>query len=145
MKTVNTFTDIGVFRNVVSAINRRADYVRTKDNGIVITNELAIKPTIKFIGTVKLHGTNSSVRFDSDGEVLFQSRKHILSMTKDNVGFIFFGSSKKDIFIEWNKQIRKNIEGLETCSVIFFGEWCGGNIQNGVAINGLDKMFVLFA
>jgi hypothetical protein len=27
----------------------------------------------------------------------------------------------------------------------FYGEWCGGNIQKGVAINGLPKMFVIFA
>ena len=27
---------------------------------------------------------------------------------------------------------------------IIYGEWCGGNIQKGVAINGLEKMFVIF-
>lgn len=26
-----------------------------------------------------------------------------------------------------------------------YGEWCGGNIQKGVALNGLQKMFVIFA
>ena len=28
------------------------------------------------------------------------------------------------------------------CAV--YGEWCGGNIQKGVAINGLPKMFIIF-
>jgi hypothetical protein len=28
--------------------------------------------------------------------------------------------------------------------IAVYGEWCGGNIQKGVAINGLSKMFIIF-
>ena len=38
----------------------------------------------------------------------------------------------------------KNVLNLPEGDVVLFGEWCGGNIQQNVAITGLDKMFVLF-
>ena len=41
--------------------------------------------------------------------------------------------------------ICSEIDGIkfnDYCAI--YGEWCGGNIQKGVAINGLNKMFVIF-
>jgi len=43
--------------------------------------------------------------------------------------------------LNWHKLLRRfNF----TDYVAVYGEWCGGNIQKGVAINGLAKMFIIF-
>lgn len=43
--------------------------------------------------------------------------------------------------LNWHKSLRRfNF----TEYVAVYGEWCGGNIQKGVAINGLAKMFIIF-
>lgn len=141
-KSVNKFTDIGQFRNVIKHIYDMETYVGLDENDDVIRNTEVEMPKIKFTGFVKLHGSNASVGFNSNDEIFYQSRNRILTLSKDNAGFVFFANSKEDIFYKWYNEIKNNIE---KSSIIFFGEWCGGNIQKGVAINGLEKMFVLFA
>ena len=72
-------------------------------------------------------------------------KKKIKNITKknlsDNAGFAFFVESNKEIFNE----LFKTIDIKDADFITIFGEWCGGNIQKGVAINDLDKMFVVFA
>ena len=55
------FPKIEQYRNVVSAINRSYSYVGLDENGDAIYDQLKPKPTIKFKGTVKLHGTNAGI------------------------------------------------------------------------------------
>jgi hypothetical protein len=45
-------------------------------------------PTVEFVGTVKLHGTNAAVCVrGADGPLWAQSRKNVLSKDRDNAGF----------------------------------------------------------
>ena len=142
MKKFVSFTKIGQFRQIVRDVRHVSQFQGMDDNGDMIMNRTADMPTISFKGTVKLHGTNAGV--GSDGvDQWAQSRKGIITTQRDNAGFAFFTESNKDVFESFLSDVRKK-EQLTTESVIIFGEWCGGNIQKGVAINGLDKMFVIF-
>ncbi|MDA3854911.1 MAG: RNA ligase family protein [Candidatus Woesearchaeota archaeon] len=129
MKKMITFTKIGQFRQVI----RDVCYVNPE-------NPVYTFPTLTFEGTVKMHGTNAGISYTEEDGLWVQSRKNIITVEKDNAGFAFFVESKKDIFQNWFNILKR--EGYITT---IFGEWCGGNIQKGVALNQLDKMFVIFA
>jgi hypothetical protein len=99
-------------------------------------------PTLKFNGTVKLHGTNACVVYDVDTDSFaYQSRERMLSLTQDNAGFMLWASQEviKNVF----RQLVDNSLHAQK-SVYFYGEWAGGNIQKGVGISGLDKKFYIF-
>jgi hypothetical protein len=58
-------------------------------------------PTIKFTGTVKVHGTNAGIGYDPISKTVWaQSRNHVLSDKSDNCGFHTFVMLNKDIFIQ---------------------------------------------
>jgi hypothetical protein len=116
------FPDIAQFRNVVKLVRERADHL-----GVPV-------PTISFVGSVKLHGTNASIVFPENGEYYCQSRSQILSATQDNNGFA-----------KWVAANEKLFEPLQNSGLVVFGEWCGQGIQKGVAISQVPKMFVVFA
>ena len=104
-------------------------------------------PSLKFTGTVKLHGTNSALVYQKDREHWCQSRNNILGAGKDNAGFYqamnpiaarFFA----EFVLPRSQAIREFYEQGRT--VVIYGEWCGATIQSNVAICGLPKMFVIF-
>lgn len=132
------FPSINQFRHLIRNVRQRSE------NGI--------HPTLPFRGTVKLHGTNASIVFHR-GEIGFQSRTRIITPVDDNAGFAAYMHplSKDERFGHGLRtlvsQISEKGYHFETAfeRVIIYGEWCGGNIQSGVAINQVDKMFVIFA
>ena len=95
-------------------------------------------PELSFEGTIKLHGTNAAVIRNEDGSIHFQSRERIITPLSDNAGFALWAST-----INW-EQIFACIPSAVGSRVELFGEWCGGNIQQGVALNQLSKRFVIF-
>lgn len=120
------FPKIGQFKDVIKQV---------KDQATWKNSEL---PTLTFTGTVKLHGTNAAVVRNADGSIHFQSRENIITPVKDNAGFAVWAST-----INWNA-LFKCFSSNDEDEIAIFGEWCGGNIQKGVALNQLDKMFVIF-
>lgn len=118
------FNKIEQFRNIVKQVR---DYCSYHNEPL---------PTILFDGTVKLHGTNAAVGI-KDGEFYCQSRSRIITPEDDNFGF--------SSFVEENKSYFEDLfNSFDANHAIIYGEWCGGNIQSGVALTGLDKMFVIF-
>jgi len=102
---------------------------------------------LKFIGTVKLHGSNSAIGYQKDSGHWCQSRNNVITPQKDNAGFAqcidpladqFFN----DYVLPQSPAIREQYE--QGRKIVIFGEWCGGNIQKNVAICDLPKMFVIF-
>lgn len=102
------------------------------------------KPVLTFHGTVKLHGTNAAVCHNATDGLWFQSRKMIITPEKDNAGFAKFADERRDTFTRIIREIREKTGHMENSTVCLFGEWCGGNIQPGVALSQCLKMFVIF-
>ena len=98
---------------------------------------------VEFEGTVKLHGSNAGV-ISAPGELLqAQSRKHLI----DETGLSGFGAfvAQNEALLHWlidDLMATNNV--LATSTVVLFGEWCGGNIQKGVALTQLPKQFVVY-
>lgn len=130
------YPKIGGLKEVIYAVNRRAGYQGQDADDKPIYGDPGPLPTLTFEGTVKLHGTNAAIRFinaDPGHYAAYQSRNRILTLEKDNAGFVAW-------CIERN--IYAGIPG--ELPEIVFGEFCGGNIQAGVGITGMPKMFVTF-
>lgn len=144
------FPSIEALRNVIQQVTHRARYRGEDENGQPIYDENAPLPTLDFRGTVKLHGSNGGVvwqwdRLAFEYVVQIQSREKILTPTSDNAGFAAFMYTKNLDAILGKIMKVNNTIGYTPQVVRLYGEWCGGNIQKGVAINGLDKMFMIFA
>lgn len=130
------FPSIEQLRNVVRTVKSSHDYKGKDEEGKAIYYHDTDYPTLKFIGTVKLHGTNAGIVKYSDGRLEYQSRERVLSLDADNSNFMETMSNLNTSFLFDRFQFS------DYCAV--YGEWCGGNIQKNVAINGLPKMFVIF-
>ena len=134
---MKSFTDIGQFRSVIRALKSSHDYQGQDEDDQPIFRHVNPYPTLKFIGTVKLHGTNAAIVKYKDGHYEFQSRERVLALGDDNSAFML-NLSKKNY-----QQLFDGIEFDDHCAI--YGEWCGQGIQAGVAISKLPKMFVIFA
>lgn len=140
-----SFPSIEQFRNVVGSVNRQYNFVGLDENGEAIYDSSLPKPVLTFKGTVKLHGTNAGVCFNDVDGMWYQSRENIITPEKDNAGFAFFADANKQQFASMFAKIaeRSNIDTTKN-TISIYGEWCGGNIQKGVAICNLPKSFFIF-
>lgn len=140
MTDMKKFGSIESLRNVVANVRRWTDFHR------------CAAPTVTFKGTVKLHGSNGGVTVTPDG-LIAQSRNNILDLQNDNAGFAQFIA--RDIssdafgllahYLHYQQHPGVHVEEGKENHYIFYGEWCGGSIQKGVALNQLPKHFVIFA
>ena len=130
------FPSIDQLRNVVKQVRLNHDYKGSDDLGNPKYQHDTLYPTLKFKGTVKLHGTNAGIVRYLDGHTEYQSRERVLTLESDNAGFMAAMSQKNLGFLF------DRFSFQDYCAI--YGEWCGGSIQKGVALNGLEKMFVIF-
>ena len=145
------FPKIRQYKSVIKEIRHYSQHREADSEGVYAVNREAALPNLNYIGTVKLHGTNASVRLDQNGNLSIQSRGRILSLESDNAGFARFviEAVGEDYWKNILSKIRSSWETSngpnELAQITAYGEWCGGNIQKGIAISGLDKMFVAFS
>lgn len=123
------------FRHVITSVKKFADQHN---------DEL---PTLKFVGTVKLHGSNAAIGFQKDSGHWTQSRNNIITPLKDFESCAKSLSPVADQF--FNEVVLPQCPAIREQyelgrKIVLFGEWCGGKIQKNVAIFGLPKMFVIF-
>jgi len=70
------YNSIEQFRNVIRKVKENHDYQGKDESGNAIYSHTSDYPTIKFRGTVKIHGTNAAVvKYKSDERIEFQSRE----------------------------------------------------------------------
>lgn len=147
---------IGQYKDIFREVKHRATFVGLDDAGEAIYNPHAILPTLHFKGTVKLHGTNAAIVYNwnplsHDYVTHTQSRNNIITPQNDNAGFSTFAyTAVNDGIPLFDILISKIIKASPTMeytpqTISIFGEWCGGNIQDKVALNKLPKMFVIFS
>ena len=149
VQRVIKFPSINQYRQVVKHVQTQSQYVGKDENGDAIYDKSLPFPVLKFRGTVKLHGTNGGITYNwKTGETTYQSRERELSLTSDNAGFMLHMMQHRleyDVSLQVLELLDIEIPGDSVDSITIFGEWCGGSIQKGVALNGLEKMFVVFA
>jgi hypothetical protein len=128
---MDKFTSIGQYRNVVKTIVGHFQKIQSPH----------LIPTLSFMGTVKLHGTNAGVR-RFHGKFQPQSRENILSVDADNYGFArFIEEIPKDDLNALFDEFSDHPDG----DITLYGEWIGKGIQDTVAISELpEKEWVLF-
>lgn len=139
------FPSIDQFRTVVSNINRQYNFVGLDENGEAIYDPSLPKPTLKFKGTVKLHGTNAGVSFNKESGMWAQSRENIITPEHDNAGFAFFAHSHETEFLRLFLEVatKEDID-INKNTISIYGEWVGKGIQKGVGISNIEKSFFIF-
>ena len=127
-----SFPSIDQFRGVIKYVTDNCKHHSVK------------LPTLNFIGTVKLHGSNHGVCMSPDGEIYTQSREHITTFESDNAGSHVWTMANIERFKTVFAYIKRFYLVEEGETIQIFGEWCGGNIQKGVGISHVPKNFVVF-
>jgi len=106
-------------------------------------------PTIKFKGSVKLHGTNTAIIFATGKMgVYFQSRERVLSHGDDQNGFwttlskIPYSTLINALPVQLREEWDQTLAPIKV-----YGEWCGKGVMKAAdtAVAQLDKLFVAFA
>jgi len=145
MKKHSAFPKIGQYRQVVKEAKQRAAYIGKDENGDPIYDYSKVAPTIKFKGTVKLHGTNAGIGHTEEDGLWAQSRSNIITPENDNMGFARYVEDNKKSFEELVEHVRYVNSKLNPNDGVFiFGEWAGKGIQKGVGISQIEKSFFIF-
>lgn len=101
---------------------------------------------VNLIGTVKIHGTNSSIGLDlKDNSLFYQSRNRVLSLDDDNYDFAKYIEDNKAEFLKIFDEIKNKINTEKYDSIIIYGELAGKGIQNKVAVSQIDRFFAPFS
>jgi hypothetical protein len=145
MKKMIKYPSTPQFREVVVDVSRRYNFSGLDENGNAIYDPSKPKPIIKFIGTVKLHGTSAAVLFNNKSGLWCQSRGNIITPQSDNAGFAFFAESTKDSWLKIINEIRDKYNiNLDDNTICVYSEWAGGNIQKGVGITNIEKSCFIY-
>lgn len=127
MREIVKFESVSQFRNFIKIIQ----YLGLRKSNL--------------IGTVKIHGTNSSVGLDlKDNSLFCQSRNRVLSLDDDNYDFVKYIEDNKSEFLKIFNEIKNKINTENYDSIIIYGEWAGKGIQNKVAVSELDRFLLHF-
>lgn len=143
MKEFTKFSHIDQFRQVYKELRSRAQFIGKDESGHAIYDNTIIPEPIKFYGTVKLHGTNSSV-CECNRERWFQKRSDFVVIDHDNAGFAAFATQKKEAFDKLFDVIYQEFGLKEDYIYCIYGEWFGKGVQKSVAISELSKRFAIF-
>lgn len=145
-QTFFKFPKIVQFNDIKRELSGFVQYqCRDEDNKPIYDKSITL-PSLVFRGTVKLHGTNASVVVCRDGTYYAQSRNRTLSLEHDNAGFCIYALKN-----EVQKHFKKDADAFFTSNqeiekIVYYGEWCGANVQKGVALSEIGKkVFALFA
>ena len=103
---------------------------------------------VVYRGKIKLDGTNAGVSFDWNQNTLPQSRQRSLSVIDDNYGFASFCQEMQ--IEQFKMNLNSNLEQFsfpeKVVKFTLFGEWCGKQIQNSLAISQINKrVFAIFS
>jgi len=138
-----SFPKIRQYHQVLRDLKLHHQYVGKDDAGNPVFDGNKQLPSLEFEGVTKIHGTNAAICFSPDGSFYCQSRENIIDEIKDNAGFAYYVN--KEGHKIWN-----NVRQLDVLQsrviqhIVLFGEYAGGSIQKGVAMNELSKMFIIF-
>ena len=143
-----SYPKIGQFRDAIKSVTHEYRFVGLDEEGNAVYDEDKPLPTLKALGTIKLHGTNASVKYNNIDGLQTQSRNNSFDLDKvdSHMGFTAFVISNKSVWLGLITQLSKTHSvDLSTNTMTIFMEWIGRGIQKGVAVSELDKMAVIFS
>ncbi len=146
MKQLIKFPSIEQYRHLVRRVNDRAHWVGRDENEEPVFDRTRPLPTLRFKGTVKIHGTNAGICYDGN-EIWCQSKEALIEVGQDNAGFAGYvhGVGHEAIKSLFDRVVPGGDLRRQWQTLAIYGEWCGKGIQKGCAIHKLDKMFVIFS
>ena len=141
----SAFPHIHKLQNVVRGVHEKVRYCGRDEDGHPMFDADRELPSLTFEGTVKLHGTNAAVGFDSTG-VFTQSRTRMITPQGDNAGFSASVFENEPAWMSLMGALVAEMKIIPTPEnpVYVYGEYCGGHIQKNMGISKLPKMFVCF-
>jgi len=96
-----------------------------------------------YTNNILVHNSNAGCTLGvDDNDPIALSRSRVIDVNHDNAGFAYFVEQNKEVIKGMLLELEKQHPNKK---VYLYGEWCGSGIQKGVAVNKLDKMWVLFA
>lgn len=128
--------------NEYNSIPSLSNFINSYEKQMI--REENFRETLSFVGSVKLHGANMSVCYSEKNGFYVQSRHNIISMEKDVLGFAEFAHKYRDQFMEIINHTQRRFRFDGAITTIIYGEWCGKDIQENVAISKLSNRFVIF-
>ena len=137
------FPSIEQYRHIVKEITQRSQFAGKDADGKAIYDKAKPLPTINFIQTVKIHGTNGGVILFKDGTIRTQSRNRVLSPESDNNGFDKWVSERAECFKEISTKLFNAFDSMD--KFVIYGEFAGENIQKNVAVSQTPKSFYVFS
>ncbi len=147
MKRFIKFPDIAQFRTIIKNVQHQAAYIGyNEEKQKSIYNRAPTYPTITAVGTEKIHGTNAGVCYSHPDGFWVQSRTSIIeAAVNDNAACAFHADMNKDAWMsiitglaeEYDVDLNENI-------ITVYFEWCGAGIQKKTAVEGLEKMAIIF-
>jgi len=146
MKKLFRYPSIERYSSAIKEVTRLATFIGKDETGQPMYDDSIRKPMLTFHGTVKLHGTNSSVCWNKVDGMWVQSHNKIITPEDDNAGFAKFVESNIAVFKTLlNTLMLKNNLSVEDSTVVaLYGEWAGKGINGGVGISKLEKSFFIF-
>ena len=146
MKRMIKYPSIEQFRNVISTIQRTAQFVRyDTETNQVITDPTAKLPVITAIGTEKIHGTNAAVCYSKPDGFWVQSRENIITPQQDNAACAFHAYNNQCEWIDIIENLAEEYDiNLNNKIISVYYEWAGAGIQKKSAVSDLDKMAFIF-
>ena len=125
---MKSFTDIGQFREVIRSVKTHHDYHGKDENGEPIYGHLTPYPTLRFRGTVKLHGCldeNTLITLHDDRVIKIKDVKP--------------GMMVKCFDIETNEQTTNKV--LNTINFVSKKQWCKLTFDDRIIICTADHKF----
>jgi hypothetical protein len=131
---------------VVKSVQFDAQFVSyDEETQTLVTDQTAEMPVVHAFATEKTHGTNASCCFSEPDGFWVQSRTSIITVDNDNAQCAMHAMKNQSAWTEIIKDLAKehNID-LNTNIITVFYEFCGQGIQKRTAVEGLEKMAIIF-
>jgi hypothetical protein len=92
-----------------------------------------------------VHNSNAGVSYSNPDGIWYQSREHVITVEKDNMGFAFFCEQRKVELIDIIDELAEGYGiDLNENVITLYGEFAGGNIQKNSALTNSEKSFIIF-
>lgn len=140
------FPSIYDFHRVIREVREHVSFLGKDGQGKAIYDRAPKMPTVKYRGSVKIHGTNAAI-VKRGQRIHCQSRDNVISLEKDHFGLQqHVDDHELDVrmlFAEVGDILE--LDPAEENVIAFFGEWAGDKIQTLASIAVLPKFFNIVA